>query len=172
MNKKRFVNIIIIVIVVVLAGAGAYFVLNRQAQLTPTPTPTPTPEAPVSGPITVNGEITCLPKKGTGSQTMECAIGLKGVDGRHYGLKGLFKFDPGYKFSVGGLRVEVAGVFNPEEMKGPGGNKYDVVGTIDVISIREVEGRDESSTGTVQPEDPNKAGLAPFPDLPLEGAHG
>src|SRR3989344_4204450 len=38
---------------------------------------------PASGPITVSGEITCLPKKGTGQQTLECAIGLKGSDGQH-----------------------------------------------------------------------------------------
>lgn len=167
MNQKGFINIIVIVIVVILAGAGAYFVLNQQAQLTPTPTPTPTWRAPASGPITVNGEITCLPKKGTGSQTRECAIGLKDFDGRYYGLKDLFKFDPEYKFSVGGLRVEVSGSFNPEEMKGHDGNKYDVVGTINVISIRKVEGSDESNTATIQPGDPNKDGLAPFPDLPL-----
>ena len=102
-------------------------------------TPTPTPGVPTAGPITVNGEITCLPKKGTGPQTMECAIGLRGLDGRHYGLKNLFKLDPEYKFSAAGLRVEVSGSFNPEEMQGPDGNTYDVVGIIDVTSIREVK---------------------------------
>lgn len=147
MNQKGFINIIVIVIAVILAGAGAYFVLNQQAQLTPTPTPTPTWRTPASGPITVNGEITCLPKKGTGSQTMECAIGLKDFDGRYYGLKDLFKLDPEYKFSVGGLRVEVSGSFNPEEMKGPDGNKYDVVGTIDVISIRQIISPTPTSNG-------------------------
>ncbi|MDP2926780.1 MAG: hypothetical protein Q8N65_01430 [bacterium] len=94
---------------------------------------------PIPGPITVSGEITCLPKKGSGAQTMECALGLKELDGRHYGLKNLFKLDPEYKFSVGGLRVEVSGTFNPEEMKGPDGNKYDVVGVIDVTSIKEIK---------------------------------
>jgi len=93
---------------------------------------------PIPGLITISGEITCLPKKGSGAQTMECAIGLKGTDGQHYGLKNLFKLDPEYKFSVGGLRVEVSGTFSPEEMKGPDGNKYDVVGVIDVTSIKEI----------------------------------
>ncbi len=166
MNQKGFANIIIIMVIVVLVGAGAYFVLNRLAQQTPTPTPTPTPEAPKSGPITVTGETTCLPKKGASEQTLECAIGLKALDGRHYGLKNLFKLDPEYKFSVIGLRVEVSGIFSPEEMTGPDGNKYDAVGTIDVVSIRKViEGGAKSSIGTVQPEDPNVAGLAPYPDL-------
>ncbi len=170
MSQKGFINIIIIVIVIVLAGAGAYFVLNRQTHLTPIPTPTPIPEAPTAGPITVSGEITCLSKSGSAQQTLECAIGLKGLDGRHYGLKNLFKLDPEYKFSVGGLRVEVFGLFNPEEMKGPDGNKYDVVGAIDVTSIKEIaDGNAQSNTGTstIRPEDPNKTGLAPYPDLPL-----
>jgi len=84
------------------------------------------------------GEITCLPKIGQGAQTMECAIGLKGQDGRYYGLKNLFKVDPEYKFSVSGLQVEVSGTFSAEEIKGPDGNKYDVVGVIDVTSIKEI----------------------------------
>src|SRR3989344_3172106 len=63
---------------------------------------------PIPGSITVSGEIACLPKKGSGAQTMECAIGLKALDGRHYGLKNLFQHDPEHKFSVGGLRVEVS----------------------------------------------------------------
>lgn len=167
MNQKGFINIIVIVIVVVLAGAGAYFVLNLKSQLTPTPPPTPIPGAPTAGPITVNGEMTCLPKKGS-QQTLECAMGLKGLDGRHFGLKNLFQHDPEYKFSVGGLRVEVSGVFIPEEITGPDGNKYDVVGTIDVTSIKEItDGSAQLGTSTIQPEDPERSGLAPYPDLSL-----
>lgn len=94
--------------------------------------------SPASGTITISGEMTCLTKTGQGTQTMECAMGLKGTDGRHYGLKNLFKLDPEYKFSVGGLQVEVSGTFSPEEIKGPDGNKYDVVGIIDVTSIKEI----------------------------------
>jgi hypothetical protein len=82
--------------------------------------------------------MTCLPKIGQGQQTLECAIGLKGEDGRHYGLRNLFTLDPEYKFSRDGLRVEVSGAFSPEEIRGPDGNKYDVVGVIDVASIKEV----------------------------------
>ena len=93
---------------------------------------------PAVGPITISGEITCLPKIGQGAQTLECAIGLKGADSQYYGLKNLFKLDPEYKFSVGGLRVEVSGIFSAEEIKGPDGNKYNVVGVIDVASIKEI----------------------------------
>ena len=83
--------------------------------------------------------MTCLPKIGQGPQTMECALGLKGEDGRHYGLRNLFKLDPEYKFSRGGLQVEVSGTFSPEEIRGPDGNKYDVVGVIDITSIKEIK---------------------------------
>ncbi len=93
---------------------------------------------PAQGPVTISGEITCLPKSGSAQQTLECAVGLKGLDGWHYGLKNLFQHDPEYKFSVGGLRVEVSGIFNPEEIRGPDGNKYDVVGVIDVTSIKKI----------------------------------
>lgn len=93
---------------------------------------------PPPGPITISGSITCLSKKGSGPQTMECAIGLKGLDGRDYGLKNLFQHDPEYKFSAGGIYVEVSGVFTPGATMAPGGNQYDVAGTIDVTSIKKL----------------------------------
>ena len=87
--------------------------------------------------ITIKGEITCLPKTGPGPHTMECAIGLKGEDGNHYALKNLFVHDPEYRFSTTGLQVEVTGILSAEEMLGPDGNKYDIVGVIEVDSIEE-----------------------------------
>jgi eight-cysteine-cluster-containing protein len=93
---------------------------------------------PASGEITIAGEITCLPKIGQREQTMECAMGMKGDDGRYYGLKNLATIDPEDKFSTGGVQVEVSGMFSPEELKGPDGNKYDIVGVIDVVSAKEI----------------------------------
>lgn len=159
MILKGLLNITIIVAVIVLAIASAYFILSRQSPLTPITTPTPIPGAPTAGQITVIGEITCLPKSGSSQQTLECAIGLKGPNGKYYGLRNL----PEYRFSVEGLRVVVSGSLNPEEMKGPEGNKYDVVGVIDVTSIKEIA----DGNGTIQPEDPNTMGLAAYPDLSL-----
>ena len=66
---------------------------------------------------------------------MGCTMGLKGTDGRQDALKNLFKLDPEYKFSIGGLQVDVSGKFSFEKIKGPDGNKYDVAGMIDVTSI-------------------------------------
>ena len=83
------------------------------------------------GPITIHGEITCLPKKGPGPHTLECAIGLKAESG-HYALRNLFAHDPEYKFSTTGMLVEVSGTFSPEK------TNYDTVGVIDVASIKEL----------------------------------
>jgi hypothetical protein len=87
-------------------------------------------------PISVQGEITCLPKVGSGPQTMECAIGLQSSDGRYYGLKNLAEIDPDYTYSIGGIAVEVSGTFLKDEHSGPDGNKYKTVGSILIESIR------------------------------------
>lgn len=94
---------------------------------------------PVSESIMISGTITCLPKISSGPQTMECAIGLKDNNGDYYGLKNLFSFDLEYKFSQPGLRVQVSGVLLEEEMRGPDGNRYDIIGVIDLASIKEAE---------------------------------
>jgi hypothetical protein len=93
---------------------------------------------PNTQPITITGEITCLPKVGDGAQTMECAIGLLSTDGLYYGLNDLFEHDPEYNLAIGGTQVEVTGNFSPEEMIGPDGNNYDIVGVIYITSIREI----------------------------------
>jgi len=91
---------------------------------------------PSPGLITISGEITCLPKIGTGAQTLECAIGLLGEDNRYYGLRNLFENDPqGYlKFGTG-AHVQITGTFQSETMTGPDGNKYDISGIIEVEKI-------------------------------------
>lgn len=138
LKPGRFVNVLVVILVIALIGVGAYFVLSQLTGQAPASTPSPASQEIVTEPITVNGEIVCLPKTGGGAQTLECAIGLRTTNGQHYGLKNLFKVDPEYKYSTTGLRVEVYGALSSEKMKGPDGNKYDVVGTIDVASIKEV----------------------------------
>lgn len=129
MNKKI---LWIIAAMIILISAGTYLAFaSNQQKLSPPQTP------PSSEPITVSGEITCLPKKGPGPHTMECAIGIKGDDGKYYGLKNLFEHDKEYKFYSTGMRVEVSGTLNYEEMLGPGGGPYDVAGVIEITSIRE-----------------------------------
>jgi hypothetical protein len=91
---------------------------------------------PAGGTVTIRGEITCLPKRGTGPQTMECAIGLKGDDGKYYGLRNLIEHDPTYIYSQTGMGVEVSGKITYEEQAGPDGNLYDIIGVISVSAIQ------------------------------------
>lgn len=157
MNKKI---VWIITLVGLLAGTGVYLALNQKITnfeectragylvMESFPAQCRTPDGkhfveeispdrlPSPVPITISGEITCLPKSGQGPQTMECAIGLRGTDGQYYGLKNLSKFDPEYKFSTTGLQVAVSGMFSQQEIKASEGMKYNVVGTIDLISIK------------------------------------
>jgi hypothetical protein len=95
---------------------------------------------PILGdPIAVRGEITCLPKRGTGLQTDECAIGLKADDnGGFYALKNLFEHDPNYSLSKMGTRLEVIGTVSQKEILGPDGNPYDIVGVITITSIQQL----------------------------------
>lgn len=95
---------------------------------------TPSPE-----PITITGKISCLPKVGDGPQTLECALGLLGDDGNYYGLKNLSEVDPNYMLTSANIKLEVTGTLVDEEMKGPDGNLYDIVGTIEVASAKEAE---------------------------------
>ena len=140
-------------------------------------TPAPSPDG---SPITIRGEITCLPKKGSGPHTLECAIGLRGEDGSHYALKNLFDHDPDYHFSTTGMQVEVAGIFRAKEASGPGGSSYDVAGVIEIISIREDtegqetilrEGQRESSF-LLQDIYPNRVEGLNFPEYPIATGQG
>lgn len=135
MDKK---NILTIAVIIMFAGVGIYFALNLRP-LSPSVEDIKEGQVPIPGPVTISGEITCLPKKGPRAQTMDCAIGLKGLDNRHYGLKNLFQHDPEHKFSVDGLQVEVSGTFVPGEIKDLDGNIiYDVIGIIDITSIKKL----------------------------------
>lgn len=71
--------------------------------------------------VTVEGEIVCLPKKGDGPHTMECALGIKDKDGHHYAVTGSKKI--GYET---GKTVRVSGTLKPADSD----TTYDIVGTI------------------------------------------
>ncbi len=87
--------------------------------------------------VVVRGEIVCLPKisKNYAPQTLECALGLKGEDGRFYGLRNLRMDEEGSAWEIGS-RVEITGKLIYGKTKGPDGNKYDIIGTIEIFSIR------------------------------------
>ena len=81
--------------------------------------------------ITLSGEFVCLPhKNASGSQTMECAYGLKTPEGNYYALR---DSDPQYKNISGvtmGKKVSVTGVFTPRE-----DDKYPTEGIFEVQSV-------------------------------------
>jgi hypothetical protein len=85
--------------------------------------------------VTVEGEYQCLPKKGDGPQTLECAFGLRVDDDTHYALDMTDLHNrPDNDFNANytiGDRLRVTGVF--EEPKPD--TTYDIRGTIYVESI-------------------------------------
>ena len=90
---------------------------------------------PQDGQMGIKGVIDCLPKKGSSQQTMECAIGLRGNDGKYYILKNLAQIDPERHYSEIGIGVDIYGNFKREEVMAPDGNMYDVVGSIRIDNI-------------------------------------
>src|SRR6185436_6330503 len=90
---------------------------------------------PPNGPISIQGEMVCLPHLDTsGPQTMECAFGLKDELGRYFGLSDT---DPEYK-NIAGVpmqtHVEVEGEFTARN-----DTTYRSTGTIKVYSIHITE---------------------------------
>ncbi len=106
-------------------GGIALFTQMQQAAVSSTPNTTTQPT-----PITATGTIICLPHKdATGPQTMECALGLKGDDGKNYGLSDSNVTEVG---SIGtDTQVTVIGTLMP-----PTSSVYDIAGTITVQSIK------------------------------------
>lgn len=96
-------------------------------------------KVPIEGPFTRTGEISCLPKKGNGPQTMECAFGLLGDDGFYYGIRNFTDDQPISEAIDGAKKVKISGNFTKEQLKGPDGNSYDIAGVIDVQSVEKIE---------------------------------
>lgn len=159
MMSKNLFYPILIACGLVVAGVGLFIYINQ-----PTPPKLPKnggPTQPVQQPITIDGEIVCLPPRDkTGPQTLECAIGLRGIDDRYYGLKNLNQQDLIEEKVIVGQQIQISGTLLSEPSSADE-KKYDIAGTI------EIESSAQAGTSTIQPEDPNKVGLAPYPDLPL-----
>lgn len=92
----------------------------------------PTPEQ--GTPITTKGTIACLPGKNvSGATTLECAIGLKALDGNYYGLSFLNQEDLVTKTATGNV-VAITGTLTH-----PAADKYLIKGVIDVTSMTILE---------------------------------
>lgn len=91
-----------------------------------------TPVIPPAGPITITGEMVCLPHSGGGEmQTMECAFGLKDTEGRYFALADT---DPAYtnvSNAPMGTPVSVEGTFRLKTAP----DNYVSLGVIEVKKI-------------------------------------
>jgi len=77
--------------------------------------------------VTITGNPVCLPHKGNGPHTLECAIGLKGDDGRYYALVNV---PDNLVFSDFSSRVKVQGILTEPSSS----NQYDISGSLTVSS--------------------------------------
>ncbi len=80
----------------------------------------------------VRGMVTCLPHKGDGPHTMECAFGLKAQSGKHYALKNLWEVAPDIMDT--NVDIEVKGYLTAPEAN----EKYDIEGVIDVSEATKI----------------------------------
>lgn len=85
-----------------------------------------------SEPTVLEGTITCLPHKGDGPHTLECAFGLQTANGQHYGLRNLWDVNPDLNETQ--VRVRVTGEITPPEPN----EKYDIVGIVEVESAERI----------------------------------
>lgn len=79
-------------------------------------------------PATVSGETVCLPHKGSGPSTQECAIGLVDDNGYFYGLENSSVYDVGEKVTVTGVVKDVSDT-----------NSYDIAGIIAITSMTKAQ---------------------------------
>jgi hypothetical protein len=100
--------------------------------------------------VTLRGKITCLPKKGNGPQTTECAFGLKSQSGDYYSLNGLDTFDPDYTYSNAGTEIEVTGLLVGEKQTGTNENIYDTKAAIILQSLKPLTQPDSVSTRSIE----------------------
>ena len=130
---------LVIVAILVILGGG-YFLFFRSASAPTTPggpgssggSSNIVPTTHSFGAVSMSGEIVCLPHRGGGAQTAECAIGLKGDDGAYYFLIGLNQQDlVAGKWAVGS-QVMVSGT-----LAAPQESVYAVAGAITVGTIIE-----------------------------------
>ena len=86
-----------------------------------------------AGEVSMTGTIVCLPHKGNGPSTAECAYGLQTADGKYYSLMHLWDKAPDLNDTQ--AKAEIVGVLsNPTADE-----KYDIVGVIDVHSGKEIK---------------------------------
>lgn len=135
MNKKLLITSI--VLLALLSGVVYLYVFSDNTANQSTDT-NEVPSEYTEEPITERGVITCIPKIGSGPQTMECALGLQNAEGTYFGLRFLSDHDENFALVSPEITVEVTGLLIHEEMFGPDGNRYDTKGIIEIKTISEI----------------------------------
>lgn len=128
MDRKR--------LYIITGAIAAFVVLVVALAVTAALQQSQTPQTPPKQDDYV-GNLTCLPHKNAQEgqpQTLECAIGLKTTDSRHYALQDMPEESQNIEFAT---EIVVRG----ELIQPPADEKYDISGTIKVstieISVRE-----------------------------------
>ena len=126
-HKILFPVLGLAILLTIIGGAWAFSPKDGDSQA---PTPAATP-----GPIQISGEIVCLPHKGDGPHTAECAFGLRTDDDTHYSLRGLDQNQLIDGVLTVQTRVSVRGSVMPPEEK----EKYDIAGAITIENIEVIQ---------------------------------
>lgn len=115
-NNKKVIIGVIIATILLLAASITLYLYNR-------------PGGVGGNEATITGKVVCLPKKGDGPHTLECAFGIQSAsDGKYYSLQGLTGDTANDAFNK---TVSVTGI-----MKEPEANtSYDIAGSIEVKSF-------------------------------------
>ena len=133
MSIKRSLSICAVILLV----AVAVFILYRDREEIEKSSTTPLPSSSVGvtnvpSNATLQGEYVCLPKKGDGPHTLECAFGLKADDGNYYSLSMNRGIPDIYNIPTGS-RIKVTGLVVPIEMVSTDiWRSYDIRGIISV----------------------------------------
>src|SRR5690606_36000799 len=123
LSQRNLLIVLVAVIVIVIAGLALLFDQATSNKSPNSQTPSITP-----GHISIEGTIACLPHKGDGPHTMECAFGLYAEDGYYYGLRGLDQS----QLIDGQITVQTKVAVEGELSAPPENEKYEIAGYIDI----------------------------------------
>lgn len=131
MNKKLLTILFVIILLIVTLTTVA---LTKKDTNTVPPqqsggvTTDPAPSEPLK-PGEYGGKIVCLPKKGDGPHTLECAMGLQADDGKFYALKNA---------QLGSISTDAKVAVKGKLAAPSPTSTYDIAGEIAVEEIREI----------------------------------
>ena len=141
-SKKHGIALIsLILVALVLSIIVAYTSMLPKKSIVPAvaaPSTTDTATEPYLGPyqVTMQGTITCLPHRGTGPSTLECAYGLKTPNGDYYGLDaGALAPNTVTTYNVGTPVILQGTLVMNSDMPQAAWSQYDIKGVIALTSI-------------------------------------